>query len=60
MFNTAAMQLGFEVVMAYEDIQAGSNFDNISHEYRNYTTEFAIVFLFVDFVVYLLLALYFD
>ncbi|OMJ95245.1 hypothetical protein SteCoe_1460 [Stentor coeruleus] len=59
-FNTVAMSQGFIQLMSFEGSQIGVNFSNIMDDYYNYSVGLCLIYLFIDTILYWLLALYLD
>ena len=59
-FSTVAMSQGWQTLMSFEGSQIGINFSNINDVFYNYSVGQSLIFLFVDSMLYWLLALYLD
>lgn len=59
-FNTVAMSSGFYTLLSLQGNQVEVNFETASDEYQNYTVQASLIMLFIDTILYGVLALYFD
>jgi ATP-binding cassette subfamily A (ABC1) protein 3 len=60
LFNTAAMAQGFNTLLTFEGAEISIKFSNLDETYEHYSVQDSIIFMSIDAVLYILLALYFD
>ena len=60
LLSPACMNISITNLTQYEPSLIGLQFDNIFDEYSNFRFETSIIMFYVDYVLYLILAMYFD